>query len=145
METMNPTPSSARSSRSPSGARKDGVSGDRDHRLDLTIARGVDLLGQCGSGQFGQRLGMARYPAVPAAGRKPSARFRRTRRRHRRSEREHRPARPVQVAGQDVDDIHQASSPACRIRLSTSRSGPGAGKTTSTCSPPILSAKYCSG
>ena len=57
---MNPTPSSARSSRSPSGADSTGFPAIVIIALIWPVARGVDLLGQCGSGQFGQRFGIAR-------------------------------------------------------------------------------------
>ncbi len=91
----------------PVGRGQHGVTGDGDHRLDLSLAGRVDLLGQCGGGHFGQRLGIARHSAVPAAGLEAAAGFRRPGCRHRGPEREHRAAGSVEVTGQDVDDIDQ--------------------------------------
>ena len=94
----------------PVGRRQNGVAGDGDHRLDLPLAGCIDLLGQCGGGHFGQRLGISGDSAVPAAGLEAAARFRRPWCRHRGSERKHHPAGSVEVSGQDVDDVDQPAA-----------------------------------
>ncbi len=92
------------------GRRQHRVARDGDHRLDLPVAGGVDLLGERGGGQFGQRFGIARDAAVPAPGHEALARSRRSRRGRDGREREHRPAGPVEISGQDVDDVDQPAA-----------------------------------
>ena len=55
------------------GGREHRVAGDRDERAHLTLARGLDLLGQHGHGQLAEQLRQPAHAAVPAPEASPAA------------------------------------------------------------------------
>jgi hypothetical protein len=85
--------------------REHRVAGDGQHRPDLALAGGLDLLAQRRDRQLAGGLGQVAHPGAPrvvvAAADQPRA-HRVDRRRG-----EHRTARPVEVAAEDVEAVHR--------------------------------------
>ena len=86
--------------------RQHRVAGDGDDGAHLPVARRVDLLGQRRGRELADDLGRAPHAARAPSRREPAAGARRTPPGVRR-QREHRATGPVEVPGEDVDDIDQ--------------------------------------
>ena len=100
------------------------VPGDRHERPDLALAGRVDLLGEAHHGQFSVRLGQAAHAAAPATQLHPAAPSRRAQAVGLTGggAREHRATRPVEVARDHVEHVHQPA----RQRPELLRAGPDA-------------------
>src|SRR5207237_9166577 len=92
---------------------------------DLPVARGLELLGEAGGWKLAVHLGRLTHPAPPATeahALSPPGRAARVRAAGRGAG-EHRASHPVEVAGEDVDHIHQPA----RERAELLRAGADAG------------------
>ncbi len=89
------------------GGGQDGVGGEGEEGPDAPLPRGLDLLGERDQRQLPLDLGVVRDPAVPAAEGEPPAGSRGARGGRGGGEREERAAGPVEVAGEDVEDVDQ--------------------------------------
>ena len=91
------------------GSAHDGVSGEREERAHLTVARRVDLLGEARDGQLADCLRQAADAGAPAGHAHALALARSAARVGGAGSglREHRAARPVEVAGHDVEHVDE--------------------------------------
>jgi hypothetical protein len=103
IETMKSSRSKAFASRSPLGVESTGL----PHRAHAFLARGIDLLGHAGRGELAIELGEAAHARSEARVGDRAAVIRHRLRLSGRGTREHQPARPVEVPGQDVDDVDE--------------------------------------
>ncbi|CAM5657113.1 hypothetical protein SGLAM104S_03885 [Streptomyces glaucescens] len=91
------------------GRGEHGVGGDGDERADrfAVLRRGVDLLGERGDGELALRLGVPAHAGVPAAEGEALAGASRAGRPVGGCLREEGAAGPVEVAGEDVEDVDE--------------------------------------